>query len=62
MLYAKSLFDINEGDLISSDNPINYIFFKESGYVSASTTNSKVIMDIAKVGPDYIPDMHMLIL
>ena len=55
MLYAKSLFDINEGDLISSDNPINYIFFKESGYVSASTTNSKVIMDIAKVGPDYIP-------
>lgn len=40
---------------ISFDTAVDYTFLEYSGYVSASTCNSKIIIDVAKVGAEYIP-------
>jgi len=40
---------------ISFDTAVDFTFLENSGYVSASTCDSKVIIDVAKVGADYIP-------
>lgn len=40
---------------ISFDTAVDYTFLEYSGYVSASTCDSKIIIDVAKVGAEYIP-------
>ena len=59
--YAERVgaYDHNEyvpfDDETSTDMPVGYEYFEDSGYIVATTCDSKIIIDVAKVGADYIP-------
>lgn len=55
--YAENL-GINvptKKNVCCNDTPSNLLFFDKAGYVAIESSSFKAILDVAKVGPDYIP-------
>ncbi|CDU10771.1 conserved hypothetical protein [Vibrio coralliirubri] len=54
--YASELgIEIIQDSPRESINGLELRFFKDSGYIAIESDSTKAILDVAKVGPDYIP-------
>lgn len=54
-LFSLSNLSLNANELDKTDSWVHFDHFQNSGYIIVESSKQKTILDVANVGPDYIP-------